>query len=200
MSRRAVETLLQPHPDLVRCRLVVEADTSAQIDGFSAAVSGQAGIPWRLDFDHLEDEWFARIVMTNRPERARLSAEAARSLARSLRTAAERRNDAFLGGRAAPAPFDPMRVVPLPARVLSLGPDDPEAQSVMFDLWGIGREIRRVSLLNGRSVALRRLFGEPQRRFRWAVEFWSPGWAPWRLIASLVEQHSALTIRFHGDA
>jgi hypothetical protein len=118
----------------------------------------------------------------------------ARILADQLRTAVARRHDLAVArvGRSLACPFDLQSLVPVPADLLRLGPDDPAALAWLWAHWGTTQALRHVTWV---SLAFPDDPAAPapdETVFR--VTFWSADWTPWRALAQLAAQWP--TLRF----
>ena len=145
-----------PHTDWLIHRLVVTGPV-ARLAAFRAAASGAGTIPWRLDGDSLEEDWFHLLV---NPAHRALSLAGARVLAGQLREAVERRHAVAVArvGHSRACPLDLHALVPVPAAVLLLGPDHPDA------------------LAPAPKPAPKLATGEDSL----PLSFWSADWTPWR--------------------
>jgi len=83
-----------PQPDWLQTTLCITgpADTLA---AFRAAAAGAGVVPWAMDYDRLEEDWFY-LLMAPPPSRRAISAAGARILARRLREAAWARHEEAL--------------------------------------------------------------------------------------------------------
>ena len=90
-------------------------------------------------------------------------------------------------------PFDLQRLLPVPERLLALGPDDPRARAWLWAHWGTTRALRHV-----REVPARR-DGRQRRMDALAVEFWSADWSPWQALRRLRRAWPALVLELRPD-
>ncbi len=187
-----------PHTDWLLHRLVVTGPT-ATLARFRAAASGAGTIPWRLDLDSLEENWFHLLVD---PAHRALSLVGARVLAGQLREAVEHRHAVAVAlvGHSRACPFDLHALLPVPAAVLLLGPDHPDALAWLWQHWGTTQALRHVApdTAPTRSPAPELLAGED----RWQLSFWSADWTPWRASRRLRTDWPALRfdLQPHYDA
>ena len=87
-------------------------------------------------------------------------------------------------GRSTACPFDLHALVPVPAGVLRLGPDHPDAVFWLWTHWGTTQALRHVC--SGQwPVAT----GQ-----EWRVSFWAADWTPWRAVATIRAAWPALRI------
>ena len=180
--------------DWLRNTLVVRGPAEA-VAGFRDAAAGPGVIPWRLDLDRLEEDWFLPMAAPLGGLRA-ISLAGARILARRLRDATAARHARALerlarGERG--CPFDLHRLQPVPPTILQLGPDDPASQAWLWTRWGTTRALRHVRALSARVDGRRKHTDEV------VVEFWSADWSPWRAIARLRREWPKLTFELVPD-
>ncbi len=133
-------------------------------------------MPWVIDFDLLQEDWFHRLMA---PADRSLSLTGARMLAGQLRQAAEHRHALAVArvGRSRACPFDLHALVPVPSDIRARGPDHPDSLAWLWENWGTTEPLRHVAINEGaghRSTA-------PSKRIR----FWSADWSPWRAIERL---------------
>ncbi len=169
------------HTDWLRHRLLVTG-AGAQVSAFRDTASGAGTIPWRLDLDSLEEDWFHLLV---NPASRSLSLAGARALAGQLRDAVERRHAiaAARVGRSRACPFDLHALVPVPADILRLGPDHPDALAWLWRHWGTTQLLRHVApdIAGKPWVGHQPNAGEDELR----LGFWSADWTPWRALAQI---------------
>ena len=105
--RPAAAPLRLPHTDWLQHRLVASGPV-AEMDTFRSAASGPGTIPWRLDLDSLEEDWFHLLV---NPASRSLSLAGARVLAGQLCEAVGRRHAVAVTrvGHSRACPFEPAR-------------------------------------------------------------------------------------------
>jgi hypothetical protein len=193
------DLLALPHPDWLYHHLRVRGDPAA-IAAFRAAAAGAGVLPWRHDLGPAAEDWFHLLVAPPAPQQRSLSLAGARILAGQLRDAAEARQR-LVAERAAASrscPFDLHRLLPVPDRLLRLGPDHPETRAWLWEHWGTTEALRHVVEL---PVPGR---GEPRRRdpgLVW-VGFWAADWTPWRALLQLRARWPGLRIElrpFYDD-
>jgi hypothetical protein len=184
-DRRAV-LLRLAHTDWLHHRLAV-IGAGDQIAAFRRAAAGAGIIPWQLDFDRLEEDVFHLLVAPPSSQPRTLSVVGARVLAGQLREAVGRRHERAVArvGASQACPFDLHALVPVPDKMLRLGPDDPVALAWLWEHWGTTQPLRHVA---EDVVALQ----EVQRRSVLAVgqdavhlTFWSADWTPWRAVEAV---------------
>jgi hypothetical protein len=191
------------HTDWLHHRLIVSGPV-VDITIFRAAAAGAGTIPWHLDLDRLEEDWFHLLVSPPAPQQRSLSAEGARVFAGQLRAAVSLRHEFGVArvGRSRTCPFDLHALVPVPGAVLRLGPDDPASLDWLWTHWGTTQALRHVAadsshsdgegqggqtpLPDGRTV------GGDDTTFR--VTFWSADWTPWQALARIAERWPSLQV------
>ncbi|SHK11699.1 hypothetical protein SAMN02745194_04214 [Roseomonas rosea] len=150
------------HTEWLPFRLTV-GGPAATVAAFAAAAAGPGVTPWQIDFAAMEEDVFHRLA-SRYPRAGRLSLEGCRVFAAQLRERAEDRHRQVLvtaeGSRA--GPLDLHALLPVPAAVLALGPDHPEARHWLRIHWGT-EELRRVERLA--ATASRRPKGQVGLRF-----------------------------------
>ncbi len=141
---------------------------------FRDAAAGAGIIPWTLDLDRMEEDYFLALAT---PSQRSLSLEGARMLAAELRDAVGRRHALATArvGHSRACPFDLQALAPVPADLLRLGPDHPDALAWLWAHWGTTQPLRHVTMLPAGKGA--------EGAFR--VSFWSADWSPWRALETL---------------
>jgi hypothetical protein len=180
-----------PHPDWLYHHLRVTGDPG-EVAAFRQAAAGAGIIPWQHDLGAAAEDWFHRLVAPAAPQRRSLSLEGARILAGQLREAVETRQRVVVARAAVSrtCPFDLHRLLPVPDRLLRLGPDHPEALAWLWDHWGTTPALRGLVEL---PVPGR---GQPRRHdsgLFW-IGFWAADWTPWQAIMELRRRWPALRI------
>ncbi len=165
------------HPDWLHHRLAITGPPG-DLARFRAAAAGAGTIPWRLDLDRLEEDYFHLLVS---PQQRTLSMAGARILARQLRDGVERRHDLAVArvGHSRACPFDLHALHPVPDAMLQLGPDDPAASAWLWAQWGA-------------TQALRHVAEDPATAAAWTLTFWSADWTPWRALDCIARQWPTL--------
>lgn len=172
------EPLAPAHTDWLYHHLRVAGD-AGDLAAFRAAAAGPGLIPWMHDRGAAAEAWHHLLVAPPAPQRRILSLEGARILAGQLRDAVEARGrlatERAAQGRA--CPLDLHRLVPVPARLLRLGPDHAETRAWLWEAWGTTEPLRGVVELpamtrHGAPGLLR-------------LGFWSADWTPWRALLAL---------------
>jgi hypothetical protein len=190
-SGQPAEVLALPHPDWLYHHLRVSG-APAEVAAFRSAAAGAGAIPWQHDLGAAAEDWFHRLVAPPAPQRRSLSLEGARILAGQLRDAAEarQRRVAERAATSRACPFDLHRLLPVPARLLRLGPDHAELRAWLWAHWGTTQALRGVVEL---PVPAR---GQPRRQDPglWWVGFWAADWTPWRAILQLRHRWPGLRI------
>ncbi len=115
------------------------------VAAFANQARGAGVIPWRLDFDRIEEDVFNLAVAQPAAVR-RLPVAGCRILARQFRARVEAHHATALSriGVSRPCPFDLHALLPVPPDILSLGPADPAAQAWLVEHWGTTDRLRQV--------------------------------------------------------
>ena len=183
-----VEALCLPDTDWLQHRLRISGP-AGKLARFRAAAAGAGVIPWQLDFEQLQEDWFHRLMAA--PSRT-LSASGARILAQQLREASERRHVLAVAqvGRSRACALDLHALCPVPGTVLALGPDHPQALAWLWRHWGTTQALHRVVVLAEPHEP--EAVGAGQVVLR--VGFWAADWTPWRTLATIA--HDWPQLRF----
>ena len=178
------------HTDWLHHRLTITGP-DAVLTAFRQAAAGAGIIPWQLDLDRIEEDMFNFLVAPPRQPRT-LSVAGAGIVAGRLREAVSRRHDLAVArvGTSRACPFDLHALLPVPADVLWLGPDHPDALGWLWAHWGTTQALRHVS---EPAVAAEPACQPPAPgEVAWQLTFWSADWTPWRALAALAERWPAL--------
>lgn len=190
-SGAAGEALRLANPDWLEHHLAI-IGPAEEVACFRMAASGPGVIPWHVDLDRAEEDLFHLLVTPPAPHRRVLSAAGARIVAGELRDAMQRQRALALaeltrGGRG--CPFDLHALLPVPDRVLALGPDHPDALAWLWTHWGTTRGLRRVKVIAAPRSRVRlpeSAAAEPGQEAL-HLGFWSADWTPWRALTRLAE-------------
>ncbi len=186
------------HTDWLHHRMTVTGPAH-QLAAFRTAAAGAGTVPWRLDLDRMEEDFFHRLAD---PSRRTLTLQGARVLAGQLREAVERRHAVAVTrvGRSAACPLDLHALIPVPDDILRLGPDDPAALGWLWANWGTVEPLRHIEPVPGNHAAKGRhpdpggrTSMAPERDEHWRIGFWSADWTPWRALARLRSDWPSLT-------
>lgn len=191
MSRTAASPDAQPratHTDWLHHRLIVTGPDGA-LSAFQAAVCGAGTIPWQLDLDRIQEDLFHMLMAPASPQRRRLSPGGAHALSAQLRDAVARRHDVAAArvGHSQACAFDLHALLPVPAPLLRLGPDDPAARAWLLAHWGTADALRHVAVEPSRLRASSPA-GTAVARFT----FWSADWTPWQALATAASRWPSL--------
>ena len=173
------DILALPNTDWLAHRFLVSGP-AGDVAAFREAAAGAGGIPWRLDLDGLQEDWFLRLLAPAPAERG-ISLEGARILAAAYRDLVSIHHEKLLVAverRSHACPLDLHALVPVPERVLRLGPDSPDSLLWLWAHWGTTRALRHVALLPADDRRLR-------RSARVGYRFFSADWTPWRAVQTL---------------
>lgn len=190
----ASAALCLPTPDWLAHRLLVTGPV-APLAAFRAVAAGPGIIPWALRASELEEGWFGQL-MALPPDRRGISVEGAHILAGQLATAVQTvRAQAAAPGHYLLVPLDLHALVPVPAAVLRLGPDTPEAEAWLWEHWGTTWPLRGVAEEETYAAGVRHLPAGQVACYR----FHSADWSPWRALAFLRAQWPGLCFDLRPD-
>jgi hypothetical protein len=191
LQGQGATVLALPHPDWLYHHLRVTGEAAA-VAAFRTAAAGAGVIPWQHDLGAAAEDWFHLLVAPPAPQRRSLSLEGARILTGQLREAAEQRQrrvaERAMASRA--CPLDLHRLLPVPDRLLRLGPDHPEALAWLWEHWGTTQVLRQVVALPVPRPGPSR---PPDPTLLW-LGFWSADWTPWQAILALRTRWPGLKI------
>lgn len=181
------------HTDWLRNTLTVSGPVAAMA-GFREAAAGSGVVPWRYDLDRMQEDWFLGLAAPPDGERA-ITLQGARILARRLRDAVAVNQQRAMARMATDRrfPFDLHRLLPIPAPILQLGPEEPEAQAWLRARWGTTRALRHIRELPAVGDRRRRRMSEMR------LEFWSADWSPWSALLQLRQAWPSLTFDLVPD-
>jgi hypothetical protein len=178
------------HTDWLHHRMTLSG-SPGDLAALQAASRGAGIIPWHLDLDRLEEDWFLRLIAPTPPPLQRLSAAGARLLAGQLREAVSHRHAVAVSavGLSTACPFDLHSLVPVPEAILRLGPDDPQSQAWLWEHWGTTDALRQVTEITAAGRP-----GGPV-----VLGFWSADWTPWRALGHLAALWPAVRFEVRPD-
>jgi hypothetical protein len=129
---------------------------AAAVDDFAAAARGSGVTPWELDYTTIEEDIFVRAV-SQPASRRTLTVAGCRILARQFREKIEVRQAraAALVGQSGLCPFDLHTLLPVPDRILHLGPTHPAALAWLAAHWGVTDRLRQVAVRNKATTGRR---------------------------------------------
>jgi hypothetical protein len=181
------------HTDWLHHRLAIMG-TADQLAAFRRAAAGAGIIPWQIDLDRLQEDVFHLLAAPPPPRPRTLSVAGARMLAGQLREAVGRRHVRAVArvGASQACLFDLHELVPVPDKMLRVGPDDPAALAWLWEHWGTTQPLRHVAedVVAGQDA--RRPAGPTAEHDAIHVTFWSADWTPWRALESLAERWPGL--------
>jgi len=190
-ARANPDILALPNPEWLAHRLTVSGP-EAELAAFRRAAAGPGTIPWLPDHDRLEEDWGHGLLAPS-PAMRGISVEGARVLTRRLREIAAvietRTIEASYSDRG--CPFDLNSLVPVPDRILRLGPDDPVAIAWLWEHWGTTWALRGVEEAPPDDAP----HAVATRVAVIAYRFWSADWTPWRAIAAMRSRWSSIIFR-----
>jgi hypothetical protein len=189
-SAKLRNVLCLPNPEWLPHELMVSGPQAA-LARFREAASGPGCIPWVIDYQRVEEDWVFD-MLTPPPAERGISVEGARILARQLRDRLELQDmqAAEVAFASAACPLDLHALVPIPDRILSLGPNDPNAVNWLWENWGTTWALRGVEeIASARETATRS--EKSERRYR----FWSADWTPWRALSSIQSRWPEMTFQ-----
>ena len=198
------DVLYLPNPDWLRHTLEVSGPADA-LTGFRAAAAGAGAIPWRVPVAELEEGWFNLMVATagQHGSDGGVSVAGARVIAGQLAEAVRARAEAlasldWAGEERRSHPLDLHALVPVPAEVLALGPDDPRAQRWLWEHWGTTWPLRSVVEERAPEREGGKLPADARHNtVRFA--FHSADWSPWRALELLRARWPALAFALRPD-
>jgi hypothetical protein len=166
------------------------------LQAFQTAARGAGTIPWHLDLDQMQEDIFLLLAALPQPQQRTLTVTGARILAEELRVAVARRHEIAVArvGVSQACPFDLHALLPVPAAILHLGPNHPDALAWLWAHWGTSQALRHVAgkLTPADTERSRLSYGEACLQ----LSFWSADWTPWRALAQLQERWP--TLRFEA--
>jgi hypothetical protein len=193
LERDDADVLAPAATDWLRHSLTVSGPAEPMA-AFRRDAEGAGIIPWQLDLEQMEQDWFLPLAAPEDGAPA-ISLAGARILARRLRDAVAANHQQALTRLHTDrrCPFDLQRLVPVPAAILRLGPEHPESRAWLWSHWGTTRALRHVRLLPLKAD------GRSRRSDRMAVEFWSADWSPWAALQRLRRNRPALIFDLQPD-
>jgi hypothetical protein len=142
-------------PDWLYHHLTVSGP-GENVESFAAAARGSGITPWQIDFAALEEDIFVRAVSQPASQR-NLTVDGCRILARQFRERVERHQAraSELVGNSFACPFDLHALLPVPGRILQLGPAHPDAFAWLSAHWGVTDRLRQVAVRDNASTGRR---------------------------------------------
>lgn len=166
-----------PNPDWLHHRLTVFGPSDV-LEKFRGAAAGSGTVPWQLDLDRMEEDFFHALAGAGQ-----LSLDGARVLSGQLRDAVSRRHVAAVTrvGHSVACPFDLYALVPVPDAILCLGPDHPQALAWLWTHWGTTEAVRHVRVVDKVGCDTKGASAVARLDLR----FWSADWTPWRALTKI---------------
>ncbi|HVC61581.1 MAG TPA: hypothetical protein VND19_14610 [Acetobacteraceae bacterium] len=185
----AGEILCLPNPEWLPHLLTVTGP-SEQLAAFRKAASGPGTIAWQRDYARLEEDW-VYTLLAPAPAARSISVHGARIVASQMRALIE-----ILEIRAADrardenCPLDLNALVPVPDKLLRLGPEDPAVLAWLWENWGTTWMLRDVAVAPVGRAGVPVPPGHDVISYR----FWSADWTPWRALATVRTRWPALAL------
>ena len=183
--------LCLPSPEWLPHVLTVSGPLE-DLAAFRRAAAGPGVIPWAMDYDRLEEDWI-NALLTPPPSERGISVEGARILAGQLRERIEQQDqraaEAAFGSMA--CPLDLHALVPVPSRILRLGPDDPAAVAWLWENWTTTWPLRGVEEVEPDRNIPALPEGHPAVHY----QFWSADWAPWNALVAIRSRWSSISVQ-----
>ncbi len=184
------DILCLPNPEWLPHVLIVTGPV-ADMAAWRKAAAGPGVIPWVADYDRLEEDW-VHALLTPPPSERGISVEGARILAGQLRERIEQQDrraaETRFGSLA--CPFDLHALVPVPSRILRLGPDDPAAIAWLWENWSTTWPLRGVEEVAPDRAMAALPKGHGSVHFR----FWSADWTPWSALVEIRSRWPSINI------
>jgi hypothetical protein len=131
---KPADMLCLPNPEWLP-QILTLTGPSAEVAAFRAAASGSGAIAWQRDHGRLEEDWVHALLAPPPAERG-ISVHGARIVAGQMRELIEihdvRASD---DARRRCCPLDLNALVPIPDKMLRLGPDDPAVLVWLWENW-----------------------------------------------------------------
>jgi len=181
------------YTDWLRNTLAVSGPAE-EVARFTAAAAGAGVIPWELDLAALEEE-FLLLMAAPEDGTPAISLAGAKLLVRRLGEAVALNHQRALSriDTDRSCPLDLHRLLPVPAAILRLGPEEAASRDWLAAHWGTTRPLRHVEALPGKLDGRRKKMGE----FR--VGFWSADWSPWQAVLRLRRNWPELSFVLEPD-
>ena len=183
------EILCLPNPEWLPHLLTVTGPPEPLM-AFRKAASGPGTIAWQRDYARLEEDWVYTLLAPAPAERG-ISVHGARIVASQMRALIEileiRATDR---ARDENCPLDLNALVPVPDKLLRLGPEDPAVLAWLWENWGTAWMLRDVALAPVGRAGVVAAPGHDGVSYR----FWSADWTPWRALATVRTRWPALAL------
>jgi hypothetical protein len=190
------ERLWQPTPEPVDWlyNILTVTGPAERVEDFRGAAAGPGVIPWTLDLAGLEEDFLLPMAAPQDGVRA-ISLAGAKLLARRLRDAVALNHQRALARMSTDrsCPFDLHRLLPVPASILALGPEEGVSRDWLRTHWGVARPLRHVEALPTTLDGRRKRMGQLR------VGFWSADWSPWQALGRLRRAWPDLSFALRPD-
>lgn len=167
---------------------------AGEVARFRTAAAGSGVIPWALDLAAIEEEFLLPMAAPADGVPA-ISLPGAKLLARRLREAVALNHQRALSriDTDRSCPLDMQRLLPVPAALLRLGPEEGASRDWLLTHWGTTRPLRQVEELPGTMDRRKKKMAELR------VGFWSADWSPWQAVLRLRRNWSELSFVLTPD-
>ena len=178
------------HTEWQACVLRVSGPATA-LAAFAEAAAGAGITPWARDFAAEEEDLFYRLAACA-PQAGRLSLEACRIFARQFRERLHDHHHRAVArvGHSRACPFDLHALLPVPAPLLALGAQHPDARRWLAAQWGT-TELRKAWLHPGTA----RSHAPAALRY----SFFAADTLPLAAVRRLVQAWPALSLDLHPE-
>jgi hypothetical protein len=185
---KPADLLCLPNPEWLPQILTVTGP-SAEVAAFRAAASGSGAIAWQRDYERLEEDW-VHVLLAPLPAERGISVRGARVVAGQMRELIETYEARASDDAHRRCCLDLNALVPIPEKMLRLGPDDPAVLAWLWENWGTTWMLRDVEIAPIARAEILIPDGDDTVRYR----FWSADWTPWRALATVRERWPGLML------
>jgi hypothetical protein len=172
-------------------QLLTVTGPAEQVMAFRNAAAGAGSIPWRRDYERLEEDFIHRLLAPPPAERG-ISVHGARIVANDMRELIETLDvQAADEAGVKNCSLDLNALVPVPDDLLRLGPEDPAVVAWLWEHWGTTWPLRDVVDVPISRAELPLPEGHDAVRYR----CWSADWTPWRALTAVQARWPDLVFR-----